>query len=255
MQLPHSSEAEPVHHIRIRAALYLYAGPSEPAVGPNGLEVQRTRCTAVVGLKQWTLTEEYVDAGDPAAQTPRAALARLLDAVRAHQIEALVVLGLDRLGRTAQEVIACLATLATAGVDVVSIREGFDTTTAHGTFALGVLLALSGLGEGVAPLAVPLPAAQPARVPPPPHARRKRLPYGYTQTAEGIVVDAAAAATIRWIFALRAAGAHAQEIALALRQGGTGRFPTSRIAAILADETLYRGEPLADGSTPYPPIL
>lgn len=73
----------------------------------------------------------------------RPGLADLLDYARPG--DAIVVVGIDRLGRNAAEVMATIRTLTESGVVLRSLREGIDTSNATGRMIAGVLASLAEL--------------------------------------------------------------------------------------------------------------
>ena len=168
------------------------------------------------------------------------------------------------LGPQVEAVLALLDLLARHAVDLVSLHEAFDTTTAHGSFALLVMRALAEIAQRTAPtrLAAPLAPAPPAPVSdspvvahaPLPRVRRAALPFGYRQTADGIAIDPANAPIVRRIFLLHAAGATVAELVQLLRDQGGGRWSQRALAAVLAHEDAYRGGPHPAGGH-WPALL
>jgi DNA invertase Pin-like site-specific DNA recombinase len=73
----------------------------------------------------------------------RRGLAALLDYAR--QGDAIVVVGIDRLGRNAAELMTTIRDLGERGIVLRSIREGIDTATASGRMVAGVLASLAEL--------------------------------------------------------------------------------------------------------------
>jgi DNA invertase Pin-like site-specific DNA recombinase len=73
----------------------------------------------------------------------RAGLAALLDYAR--QGDAVVVVGIDRLGRNAAEVMTTIRDLGERGIVLRSLREGIDTSNASGRMVAGVLASLAEL--------------------------------------------------------------------------------------------------------------
>jgi DNA invertase Pin-like site-specific DNA recombinase len=74
-------------------------------------------------------------------QRPR--LVALLDYAR--QGDAIVVVGIDRLGRNAAEVMTTIRELGERGIVLRSLREGIDTSNAAGRMVAGVLASLAEL--------------------------------------------------------------------------------------------------------------
>jgi DNA invertase Pin-like site-specific DNA recombinase len=73
----------------------------------------------------------------------RAGLAALLDYAR--EGDAIVVVGIDRLGRNAAEVMTTIRELGERGIVLRSIREGIDSSNAAGRMVAGVLASLAEL--------------------------------------------------------------------------------------------------------------
>jgi DNA invertase Pin-like site-specific DNA recombinase len=73
----------------------------------------------------------------------RLGLAALLDYARPG--DAIVVVGIDRLGRNAAEVMTTIRDLGERGIVLRSVREGIDTTNATGRMIAGVLASLAEL--------------------------------------------------------------------------------------------------------------
>ena len=73
----------------------------------------------------------------------RPGLAALLDYAREGDV--IVVVGIDRLGRNAAEVMATIRELGERGIVLRSLREGIDTSNASGRMVAGVLASLAEL--------------------------------------------------------------------------------------------------------------
>lgn len=73
----------------------------------------------------------------------RLGLASLLDYAR--EGDAIVVVGIDRLGRNAAEVMMTIRELGERGIVLRSLREGIDTSNATGRMVAGVLASLAEL--------------------------------------------------------------------------------------------------------------
>src|ERR1700736_6163901 len=77
------------------------------------------------------------------AREQRPGLAALLDYARPG--DAIVVVGIDRLGRNAAEVMATIRELRDRDIVLRSLREGIDSSTAAGRMVAGVLASLAEL--------------------------------------------------------------------------------------------------------------
>src|SRR6201985_1281735 len=98
------------------------------ALTAAGVDSARVYCDKLSG----TLTRER-----------RPGLAALLDYAR--EGDAIVVAGIDRLGRNAAEVMATIRELGERGIVLRSLREGIDTSNATGRMVAGVLASLAEL--------------------------------------------------------------------------------------------------------------
>jgi DNA invertase Pin-like site-specific DNA recombinase len=77
------------------------------------------------------------------ARAERPGLAALLDYAR--EGDGIVVIGIDRLGRNAAEVMTTIRELGERGIVLRSLREGIDTSNATGRMVAGVLASLAEL--------------------------------------------------------------------------------------------------------------
>ncbi len=77
------------------------------------------------------------------ARAQRPGLAALVDYAR--EGDAIVVVGIDRLGRNAAEVMTTIRELGERGIVLRSLREGIDTSNATGRMVAGVLASLAEL--------------------------------------------------------------------------------------------------------------
>ncbi len=89
-------------------------------------------------------TRVYTDKlSGTSTRTQRPGLAALLDYAR--EGDAIVVVGIDRLGRNAAEVMTTIRDLGERGIVLRSLREGIDTSNAAGRMVAGVLASLAEL--------------------------------------------------------------------------------------------------------------
>ncbi|MGE2728970.1 recombinase family protein [Mycolicibacterium vaccae] len=77
------------------------------------------------------------------AREQRPGLAALLDYAREGDV--IVVVGIDRLGRSASEVMTTIADLLGRGIVIRAVREGVDSSTPTGRAVLGIMASLAEL--------------------------------------------------------------------------------------------------------------
>lgn len=121
-----------------RAAIYARVS-SEEQVENTSLDLQVARCTDFCRSRGWPVVAEFVEEGVSGARQQRPQLDRLLDLVRAGEVDTVVVLKLDRFSRDRAHLFDWLAEFARLRVAFVSVTEAFDTSTAHGDAMVGML--------------------------------------------------------------------------------------------------------------------
>ncbi|HEX2622654.1 MAG TPA: recombinase family protein [Phototrophicaceae bacterium] len=236
-----------------RAAIYLRVSTEDQAVEGYGLDVQRERAKAQLTAKGWRFAGEYVDAGISGTKeaSERPGLAALLEASQAGELDAVVVLALDRLGRNTRLVLALVETFTTFGVALVSCKESLDTSTPQGQFVLTMFAALAQLERDTIVERTTAGRNERGRID---GEKGGRVPFGYVRTADNtVVVDDTAAGVVRMIFGWRSAGATLTSIADRLNADNipTARATQSRytgakwyartVKSVLDNEDAYRG--------------
>ena len=132
----------------IRCAIYTRKSTEEGLEQDfNSLDAQREACSAYVLSQKhegWTaLGDRYDDGGYSGGSMERPALARLLAAVAARTIDAVIVYKVDRLTRSLADFARIVAIFDAAGVSFVSVTQAFNTTTSMGRLTLNVLLSFA----------------------------------------------------------------------------------------------------------------
>src|SRR6185437_6778920 len=115
-------------------------GYARVSTGHQSLDQQVDALTAVGVDTARVYTDKL---SGTATRTQREGLAALLDYAR--EGDAIVVVGIDRLGRNAAEVMTTIRDLGERGIVLRSLREGIDTSNAAGRMVAGVLASLAEL--------------------------------------------------------------------------------------------------------------
>jgi DNA invertase Pin-like site-specific DNA recombinase len=102
---------------------------------------QQVDALAAAGVKSNRVYRDKLSGMSTREQRP--GLAALLDYAR--EGDAIVVVGIDRLGRNAAEVMTTIRELGERGIVLRSLREGIDTSNATGRMVAGVLASLAEL--------------------------------------------------------------------------------------------------------------
>ena len=138
----------------VRVALYLRCSTVEQAADGVSLEAQEGRLRAwadAVGAEVVeVITDAAVSGGKPLAERKGGArVAALLDA-RKPEVDAVVIMRLDRLGRDAAETLALLKRFRTSKVGLVSVADRLDLGSPQGRAMAGMAAVFGELEKGLA---------------------------------------------------------------------------------------------------------
>jgi DNA invertase Pin-like site-specific DNA recombinase len=167
----------------------------------NSLDAQYDAAQAYIRSQAhagWTLVRtRYDDGGFSGGSTDRPALQQLLDDIRAHRINVIVVYKVDRLTRSLADFAKLVELFDAHGVSFVSVTQQFNTTTSMGRLTLNVLLSFAQFEREVTSERIRDKIGA---------SKRKGLwvggvvPLGYQAKDRKITVVAAEAKTVRHIF-------------------------------------------------------
>ena len=115
-------------------------GYARGSTGHQSLDQQIDALTAA-GVDATRVYSDKLSGTSTREQRP--GLASLMDYAR--EGDAIVVVGIDRLGRNAAEVMTTIRELGERGIVLRSLREGIDTSNATGRMVAGVLASLAEL--------------------------------------------------------------------------------------------------------------
>lgn len=124
-----------------RAAIYARVSTSD-----QRCEVQLSELREYVTRRGWDLAGEYVDEGFSGARFSRPALDRLMRAATRRELDAVLVLKLDRFGRSVLHLSQQIAALSSHGVRFIAISQGLDTDASNPSSRL-LLTILAGVAE------------------------------------------------------------------------------------------------------------
>jgi len=122
------------------AAAGTVLGYCRVSTGHQSLDAQTDALTAAGVVPSRIYTDKLTGTS---TKEQRPGLSRLLDYAR--EGDTITVVGIDRLGRNAAEVMTTIRELGERGIVLRSLREGIDTSTAAGRMVAGVLASLAEL--------------------------------------------------------------------------------------------------------------
>jgi putative DNA-invertase from lambdoid prophage Rac len=118
---------------KVRCALYARQSTAEQQSIPAQLEALREYATR----RGWAVVDEVADIRSGAKRRPKREA--LIAAARARQLDAIMVLKLDRWGRSLRDLVTSLDELAELNVAFVSVGDSIDLSTAAGRALAGML--------------------------------------------------------------------------------------------------------------------
>lgn len=251
-----------------RVACYLRVSTEDQADSGLGILAQRTRCRAMAEVKGWPRPIDYKDEGVSGTKdvSKRKGLRQLLEDIRAGNIDAVIILSLDRLGRKTRLVLDLVEELTGAGVSLISCKESLDTGTPQGQFVLTMFAALAQLERDITVQRTTDALAERGKID---GEKGGRIPYGYRRVFEireekrvstGVEIDEEKAKVVRRIFAMDRRGLSLREIADRLNRDHVsgprgGRWFASSINAVLQNAPAYRGGKRGASNVRWPVIL
>ena len=126
-----------------RAAGYIRVSQERAARNGYGLDVQDRDIRKHADYKDWNLVEVYREEGVSGYKRERPALDRMLEDAKAGHFSVVIFPSIDRAGRSVKDVIEIDATLRSAGVEIVFLREGIDTSTPTGELYRNIMAAVA----------------------------------------------------------------------------------------------------------------
>jgi len=135
-----------------RAAIYLRVSTDDQAASGLGLEAQEARCRALATARAWDVVAVFSDEGVSGSIDPRdrPQFKEFLYAVATRQVDVLIVLKLDRVGRRAEWIHRTLRELDEVNVGFVAVADPVDTSTAMGKAVIGITAVFAELERNLA---------------------------------------------------------------------------------------------------------
>jgi site-specific DNA recombinase len=123
--------------------IYTRVSTEDQAREGASLDAQREACLMLSKLRGFPTPEPIEDAGFSAKSLKRPGISRILAAIKAGEIKAVVVWRLDRLTRSLRDLLDLVDLFDQHGVALVSVMEQLDTTTPMGRLMLALLGAVA----------------------------------------------------------------------------------------------------------------
>lgn len=133
-----------------KALGYVRVSTEEQAKGGVSLDMQRAKIHAYAALEDMELVEILADEGISGCSIKiRPGVQRLLQIVRAKEVQAVIIYKLDRLARNTVEALEIAQLMDQRNISLHSITEKLDTRSALGKFFFTLLASLAEMERGI----------------------------------------------------------------------------------------------------------
>ncbi len=128
-----------------KCGLYIRVSTERQAAEGESLDEQEERLREFCRVRNWKVVKVYREEGRSAKDTNRPAFKELLRDIESGLIDTLIVKKLDRLSRSIVDFEKIYNFLQNHHVDLVSLHENFDTTTAIGRAVVRIVMVFAQL--------------------------------------------------------------------------------------------------------------
>lgn len=242
----------------MKAAIYMRVSTDDQAER-YGLDSQREKCEMMLKLKDWDLHRIYSDDGISGTKDvgERPMLAALLQDGEAGEFQAIVAYSIDRIGRKTKLVLDLAERIEQANLELVTVRENIDTSTAAGRMFFQLMAVLAEFERNTIVERTTNGRNTRGRID---GERGGRVPIGYVRTSSGIAIDPIGMAIVQRVFNRKRLGHSLRKIARDLNRDGiqtprNGRWSHAAIRAVLNNYDKYRGGERGESTVRWPIIL
>ena len=228
----------------VRACVYTRVSTEKQDMEGYSIEEQERLCKAIIESKEWEYTSTYSDPGVSGKTMDRPGLQKMIASIEQGEVDAVVILKLDRLSRSQKDTLTIIEDILIANnIILLSVKETLDTSTAWGRAMIGILASFNQLDrENIVQRTTMGRNAKAAQG----EYAGGKPPYGYKAVNKELVVDEAEAQVVRMVYAGKAKGLTLRAIAEILNEEGlTNRqgnpFTFATIQKILLNEEVYKG--------------
>lgn len=123
-----------------KIGIYIRVSTQEQVQEGYSIEAQTDRLSNYCKAKDWNIYHIYTDGGFSGSNMNRPAMQKLIDDIKNHRIDCVLVYKLDRLSRSQKDTLFLIEDLFLRNnVEFVSMNENFDTSTPFGRATIGIL--------------------------------------------------------------------------------------------------------------------
>jgi len=122
----------------LKAVGYVRVSTDEQAKEGLSLDLQEFRVNAYCEAKGWELLRIYRDEGESGKNLDRPGISTLIEDLKSNGVDVVVIVKLDRLTRSIRDLGSLIDDLF-KGVDLASVEESLDSSTANGRMVMNLL--------------------------------------------------------------------------------------------------------------------
>jgi DNA invertase Pin-like site-specific DNA recombinase len=124
--------------VKNRVAIYARVSTTDQTAENQILDLE-----AFCATRGWTIKAKFVDTGISGAKDDRPQLNAMMDLVRKHKFDAVLVWALDRFARSMKHLVLTLDELRDLKVDFISYKQNIDTSTSQGRLMFHVIAGMA----------------------------------------------------------------------------------------------------------------
>lgn len=128
-----------------QAVAYARVSTVKQAEEGSSIEAQEAKMRQAAADQELDLVDVILDAGMSGKNTDRPGLQRVLEMVRKREVSTVIVPKLDRLGRSTIDILQIVELMREHDVKLLSLAEGYDTTSPHGMLVLRIMASVAEL--------------------------------------------------------------------------------------------------------------
>jgi site-specific DNA recombinase len=127
----------------MKAALYIRVSTQEQAIEGYSISSQRQKLSAYAYSQGWEIVDYYVDEGKSAKDLDRPELKRMIEDIKQHKIDVVLVYRLDRITRSVMDLYELLGIFDKYHCKFKSATEVYDTTSATGRLFITLVASMA----------------------------------------------------------------------------------------------------------------
>ena len=230
----------------ITAGIYVRVSTQEQAQEGYSIGEQEDRIKKYCSAMRWKVYKVYADPGFSGGSINRPALQQLIQDVKDHRINKVVVYKLDRLSRSQRDTLNLIEDVFNSNqVDFVSMSENFDTSSPFGRATIGILAVFAQLEREQ--IKERMSMGKDARSKTGKWMGAGKTPIGYDYKDGELIVNDYEKMQVIKIFNLFLSGASLRKIAVTLNESGLhnkyGKWTNRSVGRVLSSR-VYLGEVL-----------